>query len=280
QLDAVIAAGLPEVELDWREMVGLSHAADRARVAGLKVTVATLRVQKPGEESFDQRVARLEPDGVLVRHWGGMVHFGGLRAARPELFEHLRIHGDFSLNVTNSVTARHLLDWGLDTLTASHDLDESQLFALLDRVPAERITIVVHHRIATFHTEHCVYAHLMSQGRDFRTCGRPCEKHEIALRDHLGQTHAVVVDVGCRNTVFNATVQSAARLVPSLLAHGVRRFRVEFVRETMDEAAQVLAAYRALLAGTSTPERVLRDLQVADQQGVSSQPMQLLWMRS
>ena len=276
QLEAVIAAGLPAVELDWMEMVGLSHAVERARGAGLKVTVATLRVQKPGEESFDHRLARLAPEGVLVRHWGGMVHFARVRAERPEELQHMRIHGDFSLNVTNSMTARHLLDWGLDTLTVAHDLDEEQLFALLDHVPPERMTVVVHHRIATFHTEHCVYSHLLSHGRDFRTCGRPCEAHQLGLRDHLGQTHPVIVDAGCRNTVFNSKVQSAAQLVPRLLQRGVRRFRVEFVREPESEAAAVLAAYRDLLAGAESPMGLLGRLGVTAQQGVSPQPMQLL----
>ena len=83
----------------------------------------------------------------------------------------------------------------------------------------------VHHHIPTFHTEHCVYAHLLSDGRDYKTCGRPCEQHQVALRDRVGLVHPVIVDVGCRNTVFNAQAQSAASLVPELLARGVRRFR-------------------------------------------------------
>jgi putative protease len=83
QLEAVIAAGLPEVELDFMEIVGLGRAVNRARAAGLSVTLATVRVQKPGEEGYDQRLARLEPDGILVRHWGGVMTFarGGRRAA-------------------------------------------------------------------------------------------------------------------------------------------------------------------------------------------------------
>ena len=47
QLEAVIDAGLPEVELDWMELVGLEKAVTRARAAGLFVTIATTRVQKP-----------------------------------------------------------------------------------------------------------------------------------------------------------------------------------------------------------------------------------------
>ena len=276
QLEAAIETGVPEVELDWMEFVGLGAAVERARRAGLGVTLATLRVQKPGEEAYDSRLARLEPDGVLVRHWGGMVAFARLRAEQPERFSRLRIHGDFSLNVTNSHTARHLFGWGLDTQTAAHDLDEAQLLALLAQVPAERFTVVVHHRMPTFHTEHCVYAHLLANGRDHRTCGRPCEAHEVGLRDHLQRVHPVIVDAGCRNTVFDSEAQSAARLVPRLLRAGVRRFRVEFVRETQDEAATVLAAYVALLAGRATPEAVLRELGAVAQQGVSARAMQLL----
>jgi putative protease len=271
QLEAVIASGAREVELDWMELVGLGRAVARARSAGLAVTLATVRVQKPGEEGYDRRLAALAPDAVLVRHWGALVHFQalGADAARPLL------HGDFSLNVTNSITAAELFDRGLDTLTAAHDLDRAQLMALLAAAPAERFTVVLHHRIATFHTEHCVYAHLLSEGRDFRTCGRPCEAHEIALRDHTGRTHPVIVDVGCRNTVFNGEVQSAAELVPELIAQGVRRFRVEFVREIRAEAGRVLTAYAALLAGRITPRECVVQAEAQARYGVSEKPMEL-----
>lgn len=271
QLDAVIAAGLPEVELDWMELVGLGRAVDRARAAGLRVGIATVRVHKPGEEAWDRRIAALGLDAVLVRHWAGLLHFGGMAdEVRPT------VHGDFSLNVTNSVTAHALLAAGADTLTAAHDLDEAQLHALLRRFPAERVTVVAHHHIAAFHTEHCVYAHTLSHGRDFRSCGRPCERHRVALRDPVGLDHPVVVDVGCRNTVFEARAQSAARVVPGLLARGVRRFRVEFVWETEAEARTVLDAYAGLLAGRLAPAEVVRRVAAHEQFGVTAGTMRTL----
>jgi putative protease len=263
QLDAAIEAGCAEVELDWMELVGLSRAADRARAAGLRVVLAMLRVEKPGEEGITERIARLRPDGVLVRHWGALTRFAR-EAERPVLV------GDFSLNVTNSITARHLLSQGLDAVTASFDLDEAQLFGLLDATPRGRVDVVVHHRIPTFHTEHCLYAHLLSEGRDYRSCGRPCERHRIDVRDHLGHEHPVIVDAGCRNTVFNDGAQSAASLVPELLRRGVRRFRVDFVRESKAEARRVLEAYRALVAGEIEPSAIARKLGVRDQFGVGT----------
>ena len=178
--------------------------------------------------------------------------------------------------MTNSVTAAHLLDLGLDTLTCAHDLDATQLFALLERAPANRFTIPLHHHIATFHTEHCVYAHLLSNGRDYRSCGRPCEAHQVALRDRVGMVHPVIVDVGCRNTVFNAQAQSAAELVPRLLERGVRRFRVELVRESATETGRVLAAYRDLLAGRITPREAIQRAGAHEQFGVTRGTMRVL----
>lgn len=275
QLEAVIEAGLPEVELDWMELVGLERAVARARAAGLRVTLATTRVQKPGEASWDARLSRLEPDGVLVRHWGALVHFAqqGRAAGAPAA---PGLHGDFSLNVTNSVTARLLLEQGLATFTPSHDLDAAQLASLLQGVDPSRTTVVLHHRMPTFHTEHCVYAHLLSQGRDYRTCGRPCEQHRVSLQDTRGREHPVIVDVGCRNTVFHEQPTCAAALVPGLLAQGVRRFRVELVREDRTTTAALLAAYGALLAGRLTPEQAAAQAGALAQVGVSARPMATL----
>lgn len=261
QLEAAIAAGLGEVELDWMELVGLRKATVRAREAGLRVVLATTRVQKPGEEGFGKPLEALAPDGVLLRHWAALEHLRALDS--PPV-----LHGDFSLNVTNSITALHLLGLGLDTFTVSHDLDERQLNALLAAVPAERAAVVVHHHIATFHTEHCVYAHVLSDGRDAKTCGLPCATHALSLVDPKGLAHPVITDVGCRNTVFEARAQSAASLVPTLIARGVRRFRVELVRETGDETRTVLDAYSDLVAGRISARACVERVGVHEQFGV------------
>ncbi|MBA3462864.1 MAG: U32 family peptidase [Deltaproteobacteria bacterium] len=271
QLDALLDAGAREVELDWMELVGLGKAVERARTRGAVVGVATVRVQKPGEERIDAHLARLAPDHVLVRSWGSLAYFHALpEAERPAL------HADFSLNVTNSITAGWVLGHGLTTLTAAHDLDREQLLALLAKAPRGRVAVTVHHHIPTFHTEHCVYAHLLSTGKDYRTCGRPCEQHEVALRDRVDLVHPVVVDVGCRNTVFNAQAQSAASLVPELLAQGVRRFRLELVRESAAETGRLFEAYAQLVAGSISPSEAVRRAAVHEQFGVTKGTMRTL----
>lgn len=267
QLDAVLAAGAREVELDWMELVGLGRAVTRARAAGATVVIATPRVIKPGEERILAHLARLEPDALLVRSWAALAQ--ATEAGLP-------CHADFSLNVTNAITAGFVAGLGAVTITAAHDLDTAQLDALVAATPPGLLAITVHHHIPTFHTEHCVYAHLLSAGRDFRTCGRPCEAREVALRDRVGLVHPVVVDVGCRNTVFGAQAQSAASLVPSLVARGVARLRVEFVRERGDDAARVWRAYRELARGAATPAEVVRTAAALEQYGVTRGTMRVL----
>jgi putative protease len=69
--------------------------------------------------------------------------------------------------------------------------------------------------------------------------------------------------------VFDATVQSAAAAVPELLARGVRRFRVEFVRESREEAARALRAYGELLAGRCSAEAALAAARASSRVGVA-----------
>lgn len=269
QLKAALNAGVEEVELDWMELVGLNEPVRLAKEAGVRVGLATVRVQKPGEEAYDRRIEKLQPHSVLLRHWAGVMHFLG-QDEGPIL------HGDFSLNVTNSITADHLFKLGLNTITASHDLDKRQLFELLKATDASRVAVTIHHHIPTFHTEHCVYSALLSEGRDFRTCGRPCEKHEVSLKDRVDLEHPVIVDVGCRNTVFNAQAQSAAFLVPELRDAGVKRFRVEFVRESADQVEEVLSSYQMLLDDQISHEELVERIGVHEQFGVTRGTMELI----
>jgi putative protease len=275
QLEAVIELGFKEVELDWMEFVGLSKAVEKARQFGLKVVIATVRVQKPGEEGYDQRIAKLAPDGVLIRHWGGLMHFSKL-LKDPNATQIPELHGDFSLNLSNHLSTQLVLNYGLKTVTVSHDLDQIQLKGMMKALDPQRLAVTIHHHISTFHTEHCVYAHTLSKGRDYRSCGRPCESHQVGLRDHKGLIHPVVVDVECRNTVFNASAQSAASLTQDLIKSKVNRLRVEFVWENREQTTRTLDAYLALMDQKISADQLIKRIEVHEQFGVSAGTMQVL----
>jgi putative protease len=80
--------------------------------------------------------------------------------------------------------------------------------------------------------------------------------------------HPVEADVGCRNTVFHASPQSAAGLVPALRERGVRRFRIELVREAPDEVRRVVETYRRLVEGRAAAGDVWRTLRTESGYGV------------
>ena len=73
----------------------------------------------------------------------------------------------------------------------------------------------------------------------------------------------------------NARAQSAASLVPKLLLRGVRRFRVELVRETEAETRVVLAAYAELLAGRISAREAIRRVGTHEQFGVTAGTMRV-----
>ena len=128
---------------------------------------------------------------------------------------------------------------------------------------------MIHQHMPMFHMEHCVFCALLSPGTNNTNCGRPCDRHEVRLRDRLGLEHPLQADVGCRNTLFNAVPQSGAEVVPALLAAGVRHFRVELLDEKADEVRETIRLYRDLLAGRLTGQEVWRRLKAVNRVGVT-----------
>ena len=257
--------GLPPVEsivLDFEEVRRSAESVAACRHARVSVAVATPRVIKPSEEGLLAQVARCQPDAVLIRNLAGLEYF---REKAPEILR----WGDYSLNVANDLTADLLLESGLERLVPSYDLNLEQLLDLLNRIAPSRFDVVLHQHVPMFHMEHCVFSHVLSNGTDFHTCGRPCDLHRVELQDHVGESHPLVADVGCRNTVFNARAQSAAPYVPRLQGAGVERFRVELLRETAAETEALLSQYALVLAGRSRGPRVWHELQVINQVGIT-----------
>jgi putative protease len=120
-----------------------------------------------------------------------------------------------------------------------------------------------------FHMEHCVFCAFLSSGTDYTNCGRPCDKHDVQLRDRVGATHPLKADAGCRNTVFNAMAQTGADYVPKMLSLGARHFRLEFLNETPAQMSQTIGRYRQLLRGEITGPELWRELKLLNQLGVT-----------
>jgi putative protease len=259
QAEAAMAAGADGVYLDFLALTGTGEALRRLRGQGVSfVGVAPPRVRLPGEEKIDNYLEGLVPDARLIRGWGALQDL----KERPQAGAPLLV-GDVSLNLTNQRAIATVMARGLHAFAPALDLDASQIQNLVESSWAPYCEVVLHHPTPLFYMEHCVMAALLSDGRDYRTCGRPCEAHAVALRDRAGHIHPVEADVGCRNTVFHAAAQSAVHLVPGLLRAGVRRFRLELVREDRPTVERLVRGYRAVIASRSEPAELWRDLRAA-----------------
>jgi putative protease len=244
---------------EWRVASGVNSPSPVTRHPSPAIFVAPPRIFKPGEEWTLEQVRSCNADGYLVRNYDHLKFFARDR----------RI-GDYSLHVANRLAADYFKNqFGLERVTTSYDLNFQQLEALLLAAPPEWFEVTIHQHMPMFHMEHCVFCAFLSNGTDFRNCGRPCDVHDVRLRDRVGAEHPLKADVGCRNTVFNSLAQTGAEYVSRMMELGVRHFRVEFLNETPEQVTQTISKYRRLLRGEITGTQLWRELKLMNQLGVT-----------
>jgi putative protease len=266
QLDAAWTAGARTLYCEFENPKHYRDAVARFRERqaaapgeAASIWVAAPRIFKPGEEWILRQVRSSEADGYLVRNYDHLAYFADDRK-----------RGDFSLNVANPWTAEYFIrHYGLERVTASYDLNITQLEALLQSAPPAWFDLTIHQHMPMFHMEHCVFCAFLSTGKDYRDCGRPCDKHRVALRDRVGAELPLRADAGCRNTVFNNRAQTGAEYLERLTQLGAGHFRVEFVNEGADEVHRTLGRYRQLLRGEISGSDLWRELKLVNQLGVT-----------
>ncbi len=260
QLEAALSAGERRLYVDFQDIRDYGEAVETAHAGGATIYLATPRIEKPGEKGIFRAMLRHGADGVLVRNLGGLVFFTD---------QGVKCVADFSLNAANELTVAILRQAGAMRVTCSYDLNRDQLFDLVAATPPAWLEVVIHQHMPMFHMEHCVFCSVLSPGTNKTNCGRPCDVHDVKLRDRIGMEHPLKADVGCRNTLFNATPQSAAEIVPRLYEQGVRHFRVELLDERPRDAIRLLHLYRDLLAGRVTGKQVWTQLNATNRVGVT-----------
>jgi putative protease len=275
QLEPAWSAGVRTVYCEFENPKHYRDAVARFRelqssvslplsAAASSIWVAPPRIFKPGETWILQQVRSCNADGYLVRNHDHLAFFAADRK-----------RGDFPLNTANPWAADYFLRrHGLERVTASYDLNVVQLEALLQAAPGAWFDITIHQHMPMFHMEHCVFCAFLSTGKDYRDCGRPCDKHRVALRDRVGAELPLKADAGCRNTVYNNRAQTGAEYVARLLELGARSFRVEFVNEGPEEVSRTLAKYQQLLRGEISGADLWREFKLLNQLGVTRGQME------
>ena len=268
QIEASVLAGISTIYADFQDIKDYKHAVDAARkVEGTTLFLATPRIQKPGEGNIFRYLARQGADGLLVRNAGGLVYCS----------EHeIPFVADFSLNAANELAVAYYQGRGALRVAASYDLSFDQLEDLLAATPPDWLEVVIHQQIPMFHMEHCVFCAFLSPGTDKTNCGRPCDTHDVKLRDRIGMDHPLKADVGCRNTLFHAVPQTAAEYLPRLIGRGVRHLRVEFLDDDAKAVTHTLHLYSEAIAGRRDAKTLWRELKATGKYGVTRGALAIL----
>lgn len=262
QAFAAAAAGCRNLFLDFKDLKQLAPTAQklRAEYPGVSVGVATLRIMKPHEAGYFRFLTAAQPDAVLVRNIGAALWWRQ---------KGIPLIGDFSLNTANPQSMRHWLNFGMQRLTLSYDLNAEQLKDLLNSGCGPAAELTLHQHIPMFHTEHCVYCTFLSDGHSFKDCGQPCERHRVRVMDRAYAMHHLRSDEGCRNTLFNGQAQTAARHVGAFCKLGLSHYRIELLDESPEQTAKLISLYRELLLGRVQPQELIRQLNLLDRIGVT-----------
>jgi U32 family peptidase len=256
QLEAAAAAAVPQIYCEFSNPQDYRSAVNLAGKSQLFAVPP--RITKSNEQWTLKQLDACEPVGYLVRNYDQL----GLFADR-------RCIGDFSLNVANAITADYFHKLGLERLTASYDLNITQLTDLIESYSPHLLEVTIHQHMPMFHMEHCVFCAFLSTGKDYRDCGRPCETQQVELVDRVGTGHILQADIGCRNTLYNGVAQTGAEYLVDLLDLGIRHFRVEFLREDAPKVTEAIDRYRQLLAGEISGAQLWQNLQLRNQLGVT-----------
>lgn len=261
QLQAALTTDIQTLYCEFEDPRAYRQAVQtvRQKEDALSIWVAPPRITKPRENWILEQVRACDADGYLVRNYDHLKFFATDRCI-----------GDFSLNVANALTAEYFIQQAhLERLTASYDLNIAQLKALLASCSPDWFEVTLHQHMPMFHMEHCVFCAFLSEGTDYTNCGRPCEEHEVKIRDRVGTEHILHADSGCRNTVFNGKAQTGAEYYQWLKEAGVKHFRIEFVNETPAQVIHTIDCYRQLLKGTMSGSQLWRELNLQNQLGVT-----------
>ncbi len=264
QLESALVSGVDTLYCDFEDPKKYREAVNQFRSSDVRgscsaIFVAPPRIFKMGEEWTLNLVRASGADGYLVRNYDHL-----------EFFAKDRRVGDYSLNVANHLAGDYFKNiFNLERVTASYDLNASQLEALLQSGSPEWFEVTVHQHMPMFHMEHCVFCAFLSKGTDYTNCGRPCDTHDLKLRDRVGAEHPVKADAGCRNTVYHSRAQTGAEHVSRLMELGVRHFRLEFLNESAEEVKQTVSRYRRLLMGEISARQLWREMNLLNQLGVT-----------
>lgn len=212
------------------------------RKAKAKIMLNTPRIVKEwqwkGLEQDLALFAKLGPDAVGISNLGTLY-------LMTQRYSSIALHGEFSLNVYNSVAVEYFRCLKLNSLTLSPELTFDQIKAIVTRskVPLE---CIVHGYLPVMISEYCAIGGFLGQLHT-GACSHICLKSRYWLKDRKDEIFPVATDQYCRMHILNAKELHMAAHVPKFGHLGINRIRIEAKGEEPMVVSRVTRLYREIL---------------------------------
>ncbi len=156
----------------------------------------------------------------------GISHVLGGNLGHLELAEGFTLHGDYGLNLYNSLSTDQVASWGLTSMTASFELLLPQIRDLHKPIPME---LMVYGRLPLMVTENC----LIRQKNGNCSCKTP-----TSLVDKTGAKFPLLPHFGCRTQVMNSKILNI--LDKDLADLNIWAYRLSFTTESPEDVDKIL----------------------------------------
>ena len=194
-----------------------------------RTTVAAVLPRICHDHEMDELKAGLK----TLRAWGvRRLLVGNLGLLMPARQAGMELHGDFGLNLYNSVAVNSMRELELSSATLSFEMTLPQIRDVSKAVPCE---LLAYGRLPWMVTENCLFRN--------RTGSCSCQQGAIRLTDKTGADFPVIRDgSSCRSVLLNGKKLYWLDRQDDLEKLGIWAFRLYFTTENPIEVDQVLHA--------------------------------------
>lgn len=171
---------------------------------------------------------------------------GGLSSISYYKNKNVKLISDYSLNVTNYISATILSSLGVDTITLSNELNKDQINNLVANYIEHNKTypnfeLIVYGRSKLMHSKYCPL-------RRLNMCGK-CKSGEYALKDNF-ETFPLLFNDDCTINLLNSKTLNLLDDLSSI--KGINKFRLVFTNEKEDEVERIINIAISKLNKTSS----------------------------
>jgi len=156
-----------------------------------------------------------------------------------------KIITDLYMNVANIETIHSLMNFNVNSITLSPELNKNQIEELVNDYQKEYgmvppLEMVVYGHYQTMVMKHCFIA--KQQGNENKNCGF-CRKKQLYLQDRKGFLFPLKTTPDCIVTILNSKATHLIKYVDEIYDMGITSIRLDFSVESKEEVKEITEAY-------------------------------------